>query len=99
MAVFNWVASNIKYDYEQYNKSVADRIAGIPLYLDERNKYMNLDDILTSKSGVCRHYAALMTGMLRSLGIPCKYAGGSVYTGKIIEGYSDYGWEGHAWVA
>lgn len=62
---------------------------------------LDLDKILTSRSGVCRHYAALMTGMLRSVGVPCKYVSGEMYSGKVIKGYNDRrpGWVGHAWVA
>lgn len=64
-------------------------------------KDLDLDKILTSKSGVCRHYAALMVGMLRSVGVPCKYVSGEMYSGKVIKGYNDHhpGWVGHAWVA
>lgn len=64
-------------------------------------KDLDLDKILTSKSGVCRHYAALMTGMLRSVGVPCKYVHGEMYTGEVLKGYNDDhpGWVGHAWVA
>lgn len=64
-------------------------------------KDLDLDKILTSRSGVCRHYAALMTGMLRSVGVPCKYVSGEMYNGEVIKGYNDHhpGWAGHAWVA
>ena len=62
--------------------------------------HLNLDYILTHKTGVCAHYAALMTGMLRSLGIPCKYVGGRMYTGKKNDNDGGRpGWVGHAWVA
>ena len=63
--------------------------------------HLNLDYILTHKTGVCAHYTALMTGMLRSLGIPCKYVSGRMYTGQTIKGYNDKfpGWVNHAWVA
>ena len=63
--------------------------------------HLNLDYILTHKTGLCSHYAALMTGMLRSVGVPCKYVSGDMYTGQTIKGYNDNtpGWIGHAWVA
>lgn len=59
---------------------------------------LNPDRILDAKTGVCRHYAALMVAMLRSVGVQCKYVSGDMYTGKIIKDYSDDGWGGHAWV-
>lgn len=66
-------------------------------YTDQQQ--LSLDLILTRGTGVCAHYAALMTGMLRSLGVPCKFVGGKAYSGKIIKGFSPDGWGGHAWVA
>ena len=56
------------------------------------------DRILDAKTGVCRHYAALMVAMLRSVGVQCKYVSGDMYTGKITPDYSDDGWYGHGWV-
>lgn len=50
------------------------------------------DRILAAKSGVCQHYAALMTAMLRSLGIECKYVEGLMKP-------SNGDWTAHAWVA
>ncbi len=110
-AVFNWVASNIKYDYKLYDEIIAWGIKRhakdseinpmIDLFQDGAREHLALDDILTTKSGVCEDKATLMVGMLRSLGIPCKYVSGNVYSGKIIKGYNDNnpGWMGHAWVA
>lgn len=62
---------------------------------------LNPDRTLANRKGVCRHYAALMTAMLRSLGIECKYVSGDVHDGKIIKGYNDDnpGWMLHAWVS
>ena len=48
---------------------------------------LDLDIIMTKKTGICNHKATLMAGMLRSIGVPCK-----VVTGT-MKG------EGHAWVA
>jgi transglutaminase-like putative cysteine protease len=45
-----------------------------------------LDEVLESGKGICFDYAALMTGMLRSQGIPCKLVVG--YAGKAY----------HAWI-
>lgn len=111
--VFNWVAQNIKYDYDLADEIKAWTILKnseenddgsiinpvYDLFQDGARAQLALDDILTSKSGVCEDFATLMAGMLRSLGIPCKYVGGDVYTGNIVEGYSDDGWAPHGWVA
>lgn len=107
-AVFNWVAKNIKYDKKLFEEIKAYSIKcktteGFNVYAnpskDGTREYLKLDGILNSKSGVCEDYATLMVGMLRSLGIPCKYAGGRVYTGEIVKYYSDDGWAPHGWVA
>ena len=54
-----------------------------------------LDDVLASKTGICFDYAALMTGMLRSQGVPCKlvigYAG-TAYHAWISVWSEDTGW-------
>lgn len=68
-------------------------------YSYQNQNVLDLDQILAKKTGVCAHYAILMTGMLRSLGIPCQYVTGSAYNGVIIKDYSDDGWGPHAWVA
>ena len=54
--------------------------------------HLNLDYILTHKTGVCEHYAVLMTGMLRSIGVPCKLVEGWLTTSNSSKGL-------HAWVA
>lgn len=46
----------------------------------------NVDKVLESKKGICFDYAALMTAMLRSQGIPC----------KLVIGYADTAY--HAWI-
>ena len=46
-----------------------------------------LDTVLEKKSGICFDYAALMTGMLRSQGIPC----------KLVVGYAGTAY--HAWIS
>jgi transglutaminase-like putative cysteine protease len=66
-----------------------------------------LDDVLTRGKGICFDYAALMTGMLRSQGIPTKlvlgYAG-EVYHAWITVYSEETGWianiitfDGHTW--
>ncbi len=105
------MVNTIKYDYAQYKQDIANTIAaktgtrkvtclkdpGNGEHFDNSNKRIDgdLDNILTTKTGVCRHYALLMTGMLRSVDIPCKYVEGSMRTSKIIEGFSDDGWAPH----
>lgn len=46
-----------------------------------------LDQVLEKKSGICFDYAAMMTGMLRSQGIPC----------KLVVGYAGTAY--HAWIS
>ncbi len=91
-AIFNYVANTVKYDYTLYNTENAREAAGESIPHVEGERDLMLDDILTSKTGVCEHYAVLMAGMLRSLGIPCKVVHGGVPK-------SDGGSEGHGWVS
>lgn len=52
---------------------------------------LDLDLIMTKKTGVCAHMATLMAGMLRSVGVACKVVGGAVTINKKTIN--------HAWVA
>jgi len=72
-AVFDYVVEHLSYDREK--AATAE-----PGYLPD------LDEVLERGEGICFDYAALMTAMLRSRGIPCKLAVG--WAGK----------EYHAWV-
>lgn len=60
--IYNWVYDNIKYDKkfldETYGSNCTDRF--------------DLDTILENGKGTCRHRSALVAGMLRSIGIPCR---------------------------
>ena len=66
-----------------------------------------LDQVLEKKSGICFDYAALMTGMLRSQGVPCKLVvgfAGSAYHAWISVWSEENGWvdgviyfDGHSW--
>ena len=47
----------------------------------------DVDKVLASKKGICFDYASLMTGMLRSQGVPC----------KMIFGYAGSAY--HAWIS
>ena len=80
--VYNYVVTTLTYDKEKA-KSVKSG------YLPD------LDSVLAAKKGICFDYAALMAGMLRSQGVPCKLVVG--YAGKAyhawISVYSEkYGW-------
>jgi transglutaminase-like putative cysteine protease len=73
-AVYNYVVRNVSYDTE---KAATVQSGYLP----------DLDEVLSTKKGICFDYAALMTGMLRSQGIPC----------KLIFGYA--GTTYHAWIS
>jgi transglutaminase-like putative cysteine protease len=73
-AIYNYVVTNISYDYA---KAASVQSGYLP----------DLDQVISSKKGICFDYAALMTGMLRVLNIPC----------KLVVGYA--GSEYHAWIS
>ena len=72
--VYNFVVSNLTYD-----KQRAETVQSGYLPV--------LDDVLAEKKGICFDYAALMTGMLRSQGVPC----------KLVVGYAGTAY--HAWIS
>lgn len=63
--IYNWVYDNVKFD-EKYSNDAYGKI-------DQTDPF-DLDKILENGKGVCRHRAALVSGMLRSVGIPCRTA-------------------------
>ena len=72
-AIYNFIISNFSYD-----KALASKV---------QSGYLpNVDEVLSKRTGICFDYAAVMTAMLRSLGIPCKLVVG--YAGEVY----------HAWV-
>ena len=73
-AVYDYVVEEFSYDYE---KAATVKSGYIP----------NLDRVLEAKKGICFDYAAVMTAMLRSQGIPC----------KLVVGYA--GETYHAWIS
>jgi len=94
IAIYHFVIRNIVYDVE--------------LAATVQSGYLpDVDLVLASKKGICFDYAALMTAMLRSQGIPTKLVIG--YTGDVyhawISVYSEEdGWidnvihfDGHSW--
>lgn len=93
-AIYDYVIHTLTYDTEK----AATVVSG---YLPD------LDAVMEAKKGICFDYAALMTGMLRSQGIPCKlvigYAG-TVYHAWISVWSEETGWidsaiyfDGTAW--
>ncbi len=72
-AVYTYVVENLHYDQER----AATVTSG---YLPE------LDSVLAEGKGICFDYAALMTAMLRSQGVPC----------KLVVGYAGSAY--HAWI-
>ena len=73
-AVYNWVVTNLSYDYD---KAATVKSGYIP----------DLDNIMQVRKGICFDYAALMSAMLRSQGVPV----------KMVFGYTSTG-EYHAWI-
>jgi len=73
-AVYRYVVNTLSYDYQ--------------LAATVQSGYLPvLDRVLANKTGICFDYAALMTGMLRSQGIPC----------KLVVGYAGAAY--HAWIS
>ena len=73
-AVYDYVVQSLTYD-----KQLAATVQSGYLPV--------LDTVLAKKSGICFDYASLMTGMLRSQGIPC----------KLVVGYAGTAY--HAWIS
>ena len=72
--IYDYVVANLTYDKA---KASSVQSGYLPV----------LDSVLASKKGICFDYAALMTGMLRSQGVPC----------KLVVGYAGTAY--HAWVS
>lgn len=71
--VYDFVVETISYDEE---KARNVKSGYLPV----------LDEVMETQKGICFDYAALMTGMLRSQGIPC----------KLVVGYAGSSY--HAWI-
>ena len=72
-AIYEFVVANLTYDTK---KAASVQSGYLPV----------LDTVLAEKKGICFDYAALMTAMLRSRGVPC----------KLVVGYADTVY--HAWI-
>jgi transglutaminase-like putative cysteine protease len=93
-SIYHYVIENISYDTE---KAENIQYGYTPV----------IDDTLASGSGICFDYAALMTAMLRSQGIPTKLEtgySGQAYHAWISAYVDDIGWidnviefDGSAW--
>ncbi len=73
-AVYSFVVKNFRYDYD---KAASVEYGYLPV----------LDEILAARKGICFDYAAVMAGMLRSQGVPC----------KLVTGYAKDVF--HAWIS
>lgn len=72
--IYNYVIRNVTYDKE--------------LATTVKSGYLpRLDQVLENRRGICFDYAALMTGMLRSQGVPT----------KLVVGYAGQSY--HAWIS
>lgn len=72
-AIYDYTVGHITYDTEKANSVASGYIP-------------NVDNVMSTKKGICFDYAALMAAMLRSQGIPTKLVVG--YTGDVY----------HAWI-
>ena len=82
-AIYNYVVTNLSYDKK---KAKTVKSGYLPV----------LDEVLEAKKGICFDYAALMTGMLRSQGVPCKMVFG--YAGKAYHAWISVWSEDTGWV-
>ena len=65
-------------------------------YFGAVNLALGLFDLLKKKKGICFDYAALMTGMLRSQGVPCKLVVG--YAGTAYHAWISVWVDGKGWI-
>lgn len=80
--VYHYVVDNFSYDYE---RAATVKSGYLP----------DLDDVLAKQKGICFDYAAVMTAMLRSQGIPCRLVignAGSIYHAWISCYSKEEGW-------
>ena len=80
---YTYVTSHISYDYDK-----ADSV--------EAGYLPDVDDTLSTGTGICFDYAALTTAMLRSQDIPCKLQIG--YSGDVKHAWIDVYIRGKGWV-
>lgn len=81
--IYDYVIANLTYDKA---KAASVQSGYLPV----------LDSVLASKKGICFDYAALMTGMLRSQGVPCKLVVG--YSGTVYHAWINVWTEETGWI-
>ena len=81
--IYDYVVNNISYDYD---KAATVQSGYLP----------DLDAVLASRKGICFDYASLMTGMLRSQGVPCKLVVG--YAGSVYHAWISVWSESTGWI-
>lgn len=81
--IYNFVVQNLSYDQ---NKASTVKSGYLPV----------LDNVLASGKGICFDYASLMTGMLRSQGVPCKLVVG--YAGSAYHAWINVWTESTGWI-
>lgn len=82
-AIYNFVVTTLTYDQE---KAATVQSGYLPV----------LDKALKEKKGICFDYAAMMAGMLRSQGIPCKMIVG--YAGTVYHSWLNVYTEESGWI-
>ena len=81
--VYQFVTSALKYDYD--------------LAATVQSGYLpDIDAVLEAGKGICFDYAALMSAMLRSGGVPCKLVVG--YAGTVYHAWINVYIEGVGWI-
>lgn len=82
-AVYDFVVSTLSYDKE---KASSVKSGYLPV----------LEEVLKEEKGICFDYAALMTAMLRSRGVPCKLVVG--YAGDVYHAWISVWTEKSGWI-
>lgn len=84
-AIYDYIIKNIKYDTHKANTVQSG-------YLP------NIDETLATKKGICFDYAALLSGMLRSQGIPSRLIVGTVSPKDINHAWNEIYLKDKGWV-
>jgi len=84
-ALFYWMAHQIKWDVESFNK-------------EKNQKYRKLEEVLKLKKGLSYEYARLFKELCESIGIRCQVVPGYLRTDLYNDGMSFYE-PNHAWNA
>lgn len=88
-SIYQYIVSNISYDKAKANKAASGQLTG---YLP------NIDQILSSKKGICFDYASLMAAMMRSQGIPTRMIFGYVAPKNLYHAWNEVYIEGRGWI-